>query len=229
MRKPVKAAAGLLAVGLLATPFVARAGDTSQPANKAAASGRTRVEIAPQTLRELLRTIVRTSKPEDLILQVSLECSILTSLVTDNDTPLATSLGRVRVWVEIDGRVVPIADTSAPPQNTNFTGDKARDSVVFCDRTYRRTVTDLEGDLRRLIDRESDYIRTKSANAFNWLRLNLGSGLHTIVVKGDLTVGDETRVCPSTESATTTCSQAYVGNRTLIVEPTRTAVNAVIN
>ena len=243
MRRHTKVAAGLVAVGLLVTPLVARAGSTSQPANKAAASGRRTVVFAPNSLVELLRTVVRTSKPEDLILQISMECSILTSLVTDNNNKSATTLGRVRVWVEMqDGPlarpvIVPIADTSTSPQTPSTGGTKADDSVVFCDRTYHRTVTPLEprGD-DRLIDKQLDYIRTKSANAFNWLRLNAGSGLHTITVKADLTTTrpecSGATTAPATSPValpTTTCSQAYVGNRTLIVEPTRTAVNALIS
>lgn len=233
MRKPVKVAAGLLAAALLASPLVARAVSTSLPANKAAASGRSVVEVAPGSLVKLLETTMRTSKTEDLILQISMECSILTSLVTQNGdgNNSATSLGRVRVWVEIDGKVVPIADTSAPPQNPldNGNGSKAIDSVVFCDRTYHRTVTALEGTGDRLIDRQSDYIRTKAANAFNWLRLNTGAGLHRIVVKADLTIDPAACETPDLPAEDSTCAHAYVGNRTLIVEPTRTAVNAVIS
>jgi hypothetical protein len=102
---------------------------------------------------------------------------------------------------------------------------------VFCDRTYHRTVTDQESPADG-IDQESDYIRTKAANAFNWLRFNAGSGVHEVVVKADLETSDPScaanELAPNAPGPNATCAQAYVGNRTLIVEPTKTANNAVM-
>jgi hypothetical protein len=57
-----------------------------------------------------------------------------------------------------------------------------------------------------------------SANAFNWIWLNAGSGQHTIVVKADLVV---------TEIGTA-AAQAAVGNRTLVVEPEKLANDIAI-
>jgi hypothetical protein len=111
---------------------------------------------------------------------------------------------------------VPINSVSNPPQPPPAAGDKS-DQVTFCSRTYSRTVTDAEDPLDGQ-DIEDDFIDTKNANSFNWLRLNMGSGAHTIVVKATLTEatnGDAT-------------AEAVIGNRSLIVEPEKLANDATI-
>ena len=236
---------GILVV-LLAGVFVSQAlyaGATHQPADKVVAAGNKIEVFAPGNDVTLLTATLKTAKPTDLMLHVSAECSILTKLQTtggDNPpvtTETDTASGDVRVWIEIldEGsttpRIVPINAASSPPQegSTPNSGDQLSDSATFCNRTYSRTVTDNEEDDDG-IDGERDYIRTKSANAFNWLLLNAGSGLHTISVKADLTASPAGTAANCTEDSTTgdTCARAFVGNRTLIVEPAKLANDAVI-
>lgn len=149
-----------------------------------------------------------------------MECSIFTHLVTgpssDGGTDSATASGHIRAWVEIDGQVVPVnssSDSSQPPPEPGNDSDK----VTFCNRTYSRTVTDAEDPLDGQ-DIEDDFIDTKNSNSFNWLRLNLGSGIHSIVVKATLlqaTDGDAT-------------AEAAIGNRSLIAIPSKLANDATI-
>jgi hypothetical protein len=189
---------------------------THQPANKVVAAGDKLAVVAPQTATPILSATLRTSKPEDLILQVTLECSITTALVTSNSDPSSSSEGDIRVWVEIDGVRVPINSISNPPQPPPAAGDPS-DEVTFCNRTYSRTVMDQENPPDGQ-DREQDFIETKTSNAFNWLRLNMQSGIHTIVVKATLTTtvtGDAS-------------AEALIGNRSLIVEPAKLANDATI-
>lgn len=189
------------------------------PADKAVAAGSTRAVLGANQVAPLLSATFRTSKPTDLIMSVSLECSILTALVTSNDDNAATAAAGLRAWLEIDGKVVPIEDISTPPQDpaASGNGDPLTDSVTFCDREYARTVTD-EEEPEDGIDREDDYIRTKSSHAFTWVRLNAGSGVHTVTLMGQF------------RNATTgqAAAEAIVGNRTLVIEPTKLANNAVI-
>lgn len=191
---------------------------THAPANKVVAAGDTLQVVAPGANVAILSATLRTSKPTDLILNVNMECSILTSLTTGGASPdTASATGDIRAWVEIDGATVPINSISSPPQNPPGPGDPLRDGVTFCNRTYSRTVTDTENPLDGT-DTESDYIDTKSANSFTWLRLNMGSGIHTIVVKATLTTG-------TVNDAT---ASAYIGNRSLIAEPEKLANDATI-
>lgn len=192
----------------------------AQPANKVMAAGAKQTVVAPGSNVVLMSGTMKTSKPTDLMLQVAAECTILTGLTTNNANPTSNAQSRVRVWVEVDDKIVSLNQVSSPPQdpedpNTNNGNDS--DKVTFCDREYQRSVTDSENPLDGQ-DTESDYIRTKSAHGFNWVQMNVGSGVHKIEVVADL------------ETATTGNAQAeaIVGNRSLIVEPTKMANNAVI-
>ena len=236
-------ATGILVV-LMAGMFVAQAMQASAnhaPANKVVAAGDNLTKFGPGTEQTLLQTTLKTSKPTDLMLHVALECSILTKLNTaGSDQPGATetdsATGDVRVWIEatqegVPGtRIVPIVSSSAPPQDGSDpnTGTKAADSATFCNRTYARTVTDQE-DEQDGIDGERDYIDTKTANAFNWVLLNAGSGILNLKVKADITASSATAGgCTPNSLTGDTCSYAYVGNRTFIVEPTKMSNDTVV-
>ncbi|MDQ1700229.1 MAG: hypothetical protein QOG34_2092 [Frankiaceae bacterium] len=217
-------ATSILATTAVAIPVtLAATGSQAQPANKAVAAASKTAVVAPNTNKTLLTATFKTSKPEDLLISVSAECSILTNTVIHGGptamTDSASAGGRVRVWLELDGKIVPLQDTSTPPQDpaTNGNGDDT-DKVTFCDQVHQRSVTDNED--KDGTDGSKDYLLTKSSAAFNWVRLNAGSGDHTLVVKGDLIL----------DTATADSSaQAVVGNRTLIIEPTKLANNAVIS
>jgi hypothetical protein len=190
---------------------------THTPADKVVAAGDTAQVFAANQTVPILSATLRTSKPTDLILNVNMECSIFTRLVTGGASPdTAQASGDIRAWVEIDGLTVPINSISNPPQNPPPVGNPATDGVTFCNRTYSRNVQDLEGD--GATDLEDDFIDTKSANSFTWLRLNMGAGIHRIVVMATLTTS-------ATPDAT---ARAYIGNRSLIAEPEKLANDATI-
>jgi hypothetical protein len=207
-------------VVLLATSVAAHG---ATPANKVVAAGDHGAVAAPGEDVTLLTATMKTSKPTDLILSVTLECSILTDLTTGAvagaTSDSATAGGRVRVWIEVDGHMVPIQSESAPPQDPAAQPDGGEgDKVTFCDRIYHRDVSDNENDNDGL-DKTHDYIQTKSSHGFNWVRMNTGSGDHRIEVKADLILDAPEGTAEAT---------AVVGNRTLIVEPTKMANDAVI-
>lgn len=189
---------------------------THQPADKVVANGSKVEEFGPGAEVPILTATLRSTNVTDLILSVSLECSILTQLTTGpnavDGVDRALAQGRVLVWVEIDGQIVPINSANGASRP----GDET-DKVTFCDREYQRTVSDNE-DPADGQDTEEDYIRTKAANAFNWLRLNVGNGTHQIVVKATLT--------ERVEGAAT--AEAIIGNRTLVVEPAKLANDATV-
>ena len=193
---------------------VAAGGPT--PANKVMAAGGKEQVIAPGSQVTILQGTMKTSKPTDLMLQVALECSILTDITTDNESMTSSAQGTVRAWVEVDDKIVSLIQTSSPPQNPTAAGNDT-DKVTFCDREYRRTVMDQENPLDG-VDSQNDYLRTKSAHGFNWVQMNVGSGVHKIEVVADL----------STNEAGKAVAEAIIGNRSLIVEPTKMANDAVI-
>jgi hypothetical protein len=222
---------GTLATAIAVAVPMTLAATTSnaQPANKAVAAGAALADFKPGDAGPILSATFKTSKPEDLLISLSLECSILTDVVVpgsdaaagpgeDPVTSEGQARGAVRVWLELDGQVVKIEDASAPPQSADgHGGNQTTDSVTFCDRLHKRSVTDRENDG---IDKSEDWLDTKTANAFNWVRLNAGSGTHTLVAKAAFDFTGTS--APSTASA-------YVGKRTMVIEPTKLANNAVIS
>ena len=188
------------------------------PADKVVAAGSKRVVIAAGQTTTLMTATMRTSKPTDIMAHAALECSIFTQLLTNNTDNSATAGARARVWLEVDGKIVSLTQNSVPPQNGTIPASgNDTDKVTFCDREYSRTVTDDENPLDG-IDSQDDYIRTKAAHGFNWVQMNLGSGIHTIALKATLTTATEGQATAELE----------IGNRTLIVEPTKMANDAVI-
>jgi hypothetical protein len=195
---------------------------THTPADKPFAAASKTIRAQPGEKVPLLTATVKNSKPTDMMLHVSLECSIITDTVllgstTPGGTESTRAEGRIRTWIEVDGQIVPIISQSSPPQNPVAPGDDT-DKVTFCSRVFERTVQDAESPQDGW-DRSRDYIATKDANAFNWVRLNMGSGTHTITLYGELT-----------QSATgSSAADAYIGNRSMIGVPGKFANDAVIN
>lgn len=189
--------AGLL-VGVVAAGALPAAAE-HEPANKVSASGST-IEVAgPNDEIVLLSESVKTSKPTDLLLSVSLECAIVTNVTTvGDDTSYAN--GHLEVWIEIDGQPVSVS-----------TAEEDDGHVVFCNRSYERRTSLFGEDNEATIE---TFFDTRMANAFNWMALDVGSATHTIEVKGRLTQ-------EATENKAE--AQVVVGDRTLIVEPTKSA------
>ncbi len=208
-RKVAMLAGGLAVVGASVVVGTAIAGGGT-PANKVVAAGNSTVVMAPKSGATLLSATMTTSKPTDLSLLVTLECSILTT-VENVGTSTASATGQVRVWTEVDNQIVPIQSTSEPPQKTPPPGGEG-DKVVFCERTHKVEFMPLTQT-----DTLKQFQATKNADGFNWLRFNVGAGTHTIVVKADLN-----------SEAVNGTAEAVVGNRTLIVDPTKMANNAII-
>ena len=177
-------------VGVFGAQAMAGAGT---PADKVVASGSNTAVIGANQSQKILTATMRTSKPADVMFQVALECTILTDLTTSNQNNSASAQAGAKIYVKVDGQIVPITSTSTPPQDPLAQSSGSdKDKVTFCDREYKRTVTD-EETLPDGIDKQSDYIHTKSAHAFNWVRLNMGAGIHPIEVWADFSnnvVGD---------------------------------------
>jgi len=184
------------------------ASSTNLPADKVTTTGSTLQSVPNASDTTLLSTRVKTSTPEDLLLQVTLECSILTS-VTTTGTSTSSASGAVDVWVTVDGKRVPV-DHTVSTSTTNST-------VTFCRRDATQTFTD--GDSSETgSDTLTEYLNTKDANGFNWVNFDTGGAgqIHTVAVHATLT----------TSTSGTANATGYVGNRTLTVFPTKLGPNA---
>lgn len=175
------------------------------PADKVSASGST-IEVAgPGEDITVLSEQIRTSAPADLLLDLSSECTILSTIETEGDDN-AESNGVVRVWVEIDGEAVPVANT-----------DDGR--VTLCSRVYSRTTEGFDNTLGDDDETIKDALDTTDANGFSWMAMNVGAGIHTVTVKASLT---ETNVNKAT-------TEVAIGKRTLTISPTHAAVNETVS
>lgn len=179
-------------------------------ANKVAASGSATEIAEPNEDFELLSASVKLSSPEDLMLSVTLECSINTTITTIGDDR-ANASGSLDVWIEIDDFTVPVSTN-----DTTNTGE-----VTFCNRTYERQ-TSMFGDDDQQHTIKS-FIDTRTSHGFNWLALDelwatSNDNVHEIVVKGRLT-----QSASSDSENSDTSARVVVGKRTLIIEPTKVA------
>jgi hypothetical protein len=167
------------------------------PADKATVAASTIDVAEPGEAITILRTRMRTSAPSDLILQLTAECTIITNLKTiGNDESRAA--GTIETWVEVDGKRVPVAE-----------GDEDGE-VTLCHRAYERKNSMFDDEDATI----ETFLDTKASHGFNWLALNVGNGIKLIEVKARLT--EEATV----DNAT---AKAIIGNRTLIIEPTKAA------
>ena len=225
--------AAALAVALLAGPSAQA--QNPMGANKTAAIGNTVDEIELANTDIVLREQLRVSSPADFIINLSAECAIITQLITGatngngDTTSSATVEGTVELWVEIDGKPVPVA---GDPNGNGDDGD-----VVFCNESRGRKVTDDE-DAMDGQDEIADYNSARQANAFQWLATNVGFAYDDVALNGqniiDVTVharftdtdGTDCDALAIGEASTftQTCSNAFVGKRTLIVEHTKATV-----
>lgn len=228
---------GLLLVGALFAGQSAFA--DHEPANKFAAAGSDIDEVSDA--EPILQERMKISSPFDLVLSASAECSILTLLQTgDEGSPTApqssdtaSAYGSVRLWVEIDGNRVPVSTDDlnvddSPGDEDQGTEADASDigEVTFCNRAYQRTVTDRENGLDGQ-DMEQDFIRTRTANAFNWLALDVGF-LYDEDYNGNNIVDIALMADYDTTTAGDAIARAFVGTRTLIAEPTNASVHEAV-
>jgi len=171
------------------------------PADKMTVTDSVADKAGPNADVTILSACMRTSNPADLVFFLTAECSIVTTVTTvGNDDQSA--FGQIRMWVEVDGKPVGII---AAHQGTSDDG-----RVVFCNRTHSQTTSMFVADPQATI---KEGLATEEANAFNWVAMNVGSGIHSVTVHAELTQ-------KTTADAT---ANEVIGARTLVVDTTQTA------
>lgn len=218
MRRILAAPASLLwlaSVLLLSNMVSEKVGAQQEPSNKPAAMiarGDITFATTGQTV-EILKEVVKTSKPTDLLMSVTAESSIITDVMTTGDDD-QFARGQLEVFITIDGQVVTPPPSPAPPGPGNPPqGDTG--PVVFANQRYQR-ITMLGGD--DTTDTIRTFLETRHAAGFNWMALNVGSGTHTIRVFAEYTQQNS-----AAGSAT-----GVIGNRSLIVQPVKAAQSETI-
>lgn len=228
--RSISSAVALALLGFIAVANFYSAGPTAvathvPAANKAAAAGSalqtlTATPLTPVVQAVVLHTFIKTSST-DLVLQVTAECALFTKLATQGgpeDTAQANA--QVKIYLEIDDIRIPVSRN-----------DTARDDVgevVFCDREHRQTTSFVndDGDDSDKDDNDEyleQHLRTRTANAFNWIALNISPGTHKIEVIAELNASVEQGNRVGTDATAT------IGKRTLLVTPEKFPKGATID
>lgn len=157
-------------------------------------------EAGPDTTSEtrtLFGSTMRTSSPTDLLIRVTAECALWTDVVVEGNAD-SEAIATVKVWAELDGNPVLVASD-----------DPDEGKVVFCNRAFRMQTLEQENENFTI----KTYLATRNAESFQWIALNVGSGVHALEVFAQL----ETQVTGTGEA------KAAVGKRVLAVEPVKLA------
>ena len=199
MRKSVLVALAVaMVVALGATAAVV--GSEGQPAAKATAKvGYVNILDYPVDMAwtPILDNTIKTGGQKDLFIDVSLECGLYTltkvkSKGNEQDTSTANAVVKVRVWVD---------DELAYPGE-----------VVFCSREQKLTAEFagyLDGDT--VVNETLELILdTMTANSFNFIKDDLDSGEHEVVVEAMIDVSEA--VADKTEA------MATIGNGSVTIE-----------
>lgn len=215
-------AAGLLVVGL--GTFGSEVEATHMPADKVAAAGSTLEVMEPGGEVVVLSETFKVSSPTDLIIQLTSECAIFTNIATLGDGT-SSAFGQVRMRVEIDGTPVPVDMFDTGANGTGEQGDPGVGKVVFCNRLNQQTTRGFD-DTGEDDNEIAQYQEARQANAFNWMAVNPTSydenGDNILEVE---VIADFVTDAVQDAGAEAAFAEAYVGNRTLIIEPTKLAVH----
>jgi hypothetical protein len=150
-----------------------------------------------------LSTIIKTSEKADLIISLTAECALTTDVKIKGSgkEETSTSMAQIKVRVLVDGE-------EAYPGEINFAYRKMElKGLLWAPENFDPI------DPEDLLDLPEQYIEiyeeTCSANAFNFIAKNVGSGVHTIEVQ---VMTDATADFEGARIGAT------LGKRTLVVE-----------
>lgn len=207
---------GAAGVGLGLGALASGSASADNPADKVGVAGSTMTVLEVATTdtenhsatHTLLSGTLKSSSPTDLLIQPTAETALWTTVATvGNDSSRARA--RITCWIELDGKRVLV---SSDYKKTGLSRKQASE-VVFDKRAHRMETMQFDDEDARI----EHFLKTRSANGFNWITLDVGNGNHTLEFKGRLDVNVDD---PNAEA------KAIVGPRTLIVEPVKLANHA---
>lgn len=206
----------IVVLALLSSMVIA--GD-SQPASKAAANvvnyNILEYVDAPADWTTILSTSLKTAQQKELLIDVSLECGLYTyTKVKSKEMTVDTSnaMASILVQVLVDGQPI-------YPSQVHFA---KRTQELSAKLQGQLALVDADGDgvvdfnELTVIDYEeiSLLLETLSANSFNFVCMNLESGVHTIEVQAKISM--DTLAQMGTAEA-----KAMIGRGTVVVEEVR--------
>jgi hypothetical protein len=180
---------------------------------------------------DVLHTQIKTANQKDLLFDVSLQCGIVTDTTVKSSggsQSSATARGNIAVRVLVDG--VP-----AEPDNSIDATSANADGVVFCDRMQTLSAkfaglnctADADGVVTCADPEELQLIlRTLNANAFNFAKTDVTSGVHAIVVQARAQAA--VNFDDDTDTGAMAGAEAFAGAGAVVVESVRLVKGAEI-
>ena len=205
-RSPIVSAlvlALLVAAAVIVRQQVAFAA-SNLPADKMTVTASATSVQGPNTDVPVLTAQMKTSTVADLKLAVTSECTIL-SQITNAGTSMQNYIAKVELYITLDGQPVPVVPPATTTGASGNAGGTDDGKVVFCNREFTRS-TSFDTNNESIKDIEN----TEQSDAFNWVALNVGNGVHTIVVHAKFT----------DTNGTDTFAHGVISKRSLTVDTT---------
>ena len=174
------------------------------PADKMTVTASKTSVQAPNSDVTVLTAQMKTSTPADLRLSVTSECTIL-SQITNMGNSTQSYVAKVELYVTVDGNPVPVVPPATSTGASGNSGGTDDGHVVFCNREFMRTTVYNSQD-----ESIKDMENTEQSNAFNWVALNVGNGVHSIAVHAVFT----------DTNGTDTYAHGVISKRSLTVDAT---------
>ena len=193
----------LVAAGVIVRQQMAFAA-SNLPADKMTVTASTTSVQGPNTDVPILTAQMKTSTVADLKLSVTSECTIL-SQITNMGSSTQNYIAKVELWVTVDNHPVPVVPAATTTGASGGSGGSDDGSVVFCNREFMRTTS-----FNTSNESIKDVENTEQSNAFNWVALNVGNGVHSIVVHARFT----------DTNGTDTFAHGVISKRSLTVDTT---------
>lgn len=180
---------------------------------------------------DVLSTQIKTANQKDLLFDVSLQCGIVTDTTVKSsggNQSSTTARANIAVRVLVDG--VP-----AEPDNSIDATRANAHGVVFCDRAQTlnakfaglNCTADADGVVTCTDPEELQLIlRTLNANAFNFAKVDVGSGVHDIVVQARAQAS--VNFDDDTDTGALAGAEAFAGAGAVVVEEVRLVKDSVV-
>lgn len=229
------------AAALLASPGSAE----SLPSSKAAvaidnlidlsqaASGASPTSAAGDTgWVDVLQTQIKTASQKDLLFDVAMQCGIVTDSTVKSSggtQSSATARANMAVRVLVDG-------SPATPDNSVDATKESADGVVYCDRVQTLsakfaglncTADSVTGAVTCADPEELQLVlQTLNANAFNFAKTDVASGVHTVTVQARAQAG--VNFDDDASGGALAGAEAFAGAGALVVDEVRLVKDANI-
>ena len=211
----------ILVASLILAMFVPQIGLANQPSSKFAVAG-SEVRIVkpdPKGLGtypkiKLLSTWIKTAEDKDLVISFTSEVVLFTDtkITGKGDKALDDQdKASVKVWVTVDGKKV------------------FPDEITFAERIQTlkgklsQVIVNPDGSIVKVPEEVELILETTEANGFNFLKLNVGSGVHEIIVYATIELKETSK-----SGEVSADPWAAIGDRTMVVQEVRLIKDATL-